>query len=244
MHQHTDPTPGQPDKHPLVIPLAIGAVGQAGQPLVLRMADETSAQAEAATLQGHWGEATRLLVIDQETCRFVFEGLPAQSPPPALSVLRHFSAPVRLELGRPASELVHLLATDSDPVARWDAGQGLLRRALLGRAGGRIYAGLEEELIAALNSILADPQLSEASRSVLMALPRLAELEEEMAKPDPPALFAAHLALQRRFGEALAAPLQQALRTMRAPVDPSLAGGGWGSQAHGHGVALARGRRR
>ena len=210
--QHTDPTSGQPVKHPLVIPLAIGAVDQAGQPLVLRMAHETSAQADVATLRGHWGASTRLLVIDQETCQFVFEGLPAQSSPPALSLLRNFSAPVRLEIDRPARELVHLLATDSDPVARWDSGQELLRRSLLGRASGRIHTELEEELITAFQSILVDPQLSEASRSVLVTLPRLAELEAEMAEPDPPALFAALLALQRRFGEALVTPLHQALK--------------------------------
>jgi aminopeptidase N len=49
------------------------------------------------------------------------------------------------------------------------------------------------------------------SRAALLALPGLAELEEAMAEPDPPALFASLLALQRRFGESLAEPLHQAL---------------------------------
>jgi aminopeptidase N len=52
-------------------------------------------------------------------------------------VLRGFSAPVRLELERPLPELLHLLACDSDPFARWDAGQSLLRQAVLERAAGR-----------------------------------------------------------------------------------------------------------
>jgi aminopeptidase N len=121
-------------------------------------------------------------------------------------LLRRFSAPVRVELGRPASELVHLLSTDSDPFARWDAGQMLLRRA-----AGRADQGLEEELVTAFERILVDPSLSEASRSVLLALPGMAELEDGTPEPDPPALFAALRALEKSFGAALAEPLQAAL---------------------------------
>ncbi len=165
----------------------------------------------APLLSRLWGAGTRLLLIDREEQVFRFEGLPPQSPPPALSLLRHFSAPVRVELGRPCSELVHLLAADSDPFARWEAGQLLLRRAVLRRAAGRPDEGLEEELIDAFERILADPSLSEASRSVLLALPGLAELEDAASEPDPPALFAALQTLRQRFGQALAEPLQRAL---------------------------------
>ena len=106
---------------------------------------------------------------------------------------------------------MHLFATDSDAFARWDAGQQLLRGAALARAGGQADDGLEEELIDAFRRILADPSLAESSRAALLALPGLPELEEAMVEPDPPALFSALLALRRRFGEALAAPLDQAL---------------------------------
>jgi aminopeptidase N len=211
-HQHTPATPGQPHKEPLVIPLAIGLLDRAGEPLLPRLEGEDPVAAAAATLEpNRWGRATRLLVLEEGQNRVVLEGLPPQAHPPALSLLRHFSAPVRLEIGRPIGELVHLFATDSDAFARWDAGQQLLRGAALARAGGQADHALEEELIDAFRRILADPSLSEASRAALLALPGLAELEEAMAEPDPPALFAALLALQRRFGEALAEPLHQAL---------------------------------
>ena len=91
----------------------------------------------------------------------------------------------------------------------------LLRQAVLARAAGSADGLLEEELIDAFGRILADPSLSEASRSVLLALPGLPELEDAAvavgAEPDPPALFAALLALQQRFGAALAVPLSAAL---------------------------------
>jgi aminopeptidase N len=208
VQQHTPATPGQSDKQPLVIPLALGLLGQGGESLPVRLEGEPAPALLA-------GDGTRLLVIDQpqQTLRLV--GLPQQHHPPALSLLRHFSAPVILEMGRPTAELVHLLAADSDPFARWDAGQVLLRQAVLARAAGRADGLLEEELIDAFGRILADPSLSEASRSVLLALPGLPELEDAAvavgAEPDPPALFGALLTLQQRFGAALAVPLAAAL---------------------------------
>ncbi len=240
IRQHTPPTPGQSDKQPVVIPLALGLVGQGGKPLALRLDHEVAAaEGEGQNNESHrrrphlpplpreWGEATRLLVIDQREQELRFVGLPRQAHPPALSLLRHFSAPVKLEIGRPASELVHLLACDSDPVARWDAGQTLLRQLVLAHAGataGQPAAGvaevgadparsesLEDELIDAFGRILADPSLSQASRALLLALPGLAELEEASPEPDPPVLFAALEAMRQRFGKALAKPLQQAL---------------------------------
>ncbi len=213
LRQHTPPTPGQPDKQPLVIPLALGAIGQDGQAITLRLQGESAAAAQAEQLPADsWGQGTRLLILDQAEQHLRFVGLPARSQPPALSLLRGFSAPVRLEIGRPPAELVHLLRWDSDPFARWDAAQVLLSQAVLARAAGAPGHQLEEELIDAYAAILSDPSLSQASRGLLMELPGLAELEEASAgPPDPPALHAARLALVRRLGEALAAPLDAAL---------------------------------
>jgi len=133
IRQHTPATPGQNDKQPLVIPLALGLVGQAGEPLPLRLADASAGQHHLPLLPAAWGAGTRLLVLERAEHHLRFEGLPPHPHPPALSLLRHFSAPVKLEMGRPTSELVHLFACDSDPFARWDAGQILLRKAVLAR---------------------------------------------------------------------------------------------------------------
>ena len=214
IRQHTPPTPGQTDKQPLVIPLALGLVGQAGTPLAVRLAGEAARGEGEEALGG-----TRLLVIDQPQQQVRMIGLPRQHHPPALSLLRHFSAPVKLEIGRPTAELVHLLASDSDAFARWDAGQSLLRRALLARGFGEPDGLLEEQLAQAFARILADPSLAEASRAALLALPGLAELEDAALAaghaPDPPALFAAQQELRRHFGESLALPLAEALHRCR-----------------------------
>ncbi len=226
IRQHTPPTPGQGEKQPLVIPLALGLLGQAGEPLAVQL------EGEPGPAMDH-PSGTRLLVIDQPEQHLRLVGLPRQHHPPALSLLRQFSAPVKLELGRPTAELVHLLAADPDPFARWDAGQELWRQALLARtttahaaghpsalsAEGGAAGPLEAALIDAVGRILVDPSLSDASRSALLGLPGLAELEDAAVaaglEPDPPALFASQQQLQCRFGEALAEPLAQALERCR-----------------------------
>ena len=208
IQQHTPATPSQPHKQPLVIPLAMGLVGQGGEALPLHAA-------QARQLPPQWGHHSQLVVIDQAETELRFTGLPQQHHPPALSLLRQFSAPVKLELGRPVAELVHLLAHDSDPVARWDAGQLLLRRGILARSQGEPDQQLEEELADAFARILADPSLSQASRAMLLSLPGQAELEDAASNgdlsPDPPALFAAAQALRRHLGEVLEEPLLQLL---------------------------------
>ncbi|MCT0248780.1 aminopeptidase N [Synechococcus sp. CS-205] len=213
--QHTPATPGQSSKPPLVIPLALGAVDQAGEPLLLRYPGEASATAEAACLDHAWGPLTRLLVIDQAEQTVVFEGFEPHSHPPALSLLRRFSAPVQLEFKRPVTELLHLLSSDGEPLARWDAGQELLRQVLLHRAGGDPDEALEDGLVAAFGRILLEGTLSDGNRCALLSMPGLAELEAATDQPDPPALFAAIRDLQARFGDKLAAPLANCLERCR-----------------------------
>jgi aminopeptidase N len=219
VRQSTPATPGQPHKDPLVIPLAMGLVSQGGDPLPLRLAGEGEAEAAAAVLAPSWGQGSRLLVMDQPEQSFHFVGLEPHSHPPALSLLRGFSAPVKLELERSGSELLHLLACDSDPFARWDAGQTLLRQAVLERAAGQPNDELEEGLVAAFERILLEVGLCDANRSALLALPGLPELEDAALAlsglADPPALFQALLDLQARFGRELEQPLHQNLHRCR-----------------------------
>ncbi|MCP9801830.1 aminopeptidase N [Synechococcus sp. RedBA-s] len=215
IRQHTPPTPGQTEKLPLVIPLALGAVDQAGEPLLLQRSGETTASAEAASLGHAWGPLTRLLVINQAEQTVVFEGFEPHSHPPALSLLRRFSAPVQLEFQRPITELLHLLSSDGEPLARWDAGQELLRQVLLQRAAGGPDEALEDGLVAAFERILVEGTLSDGNRCALLSMPGLAELEAASEQPDPPALYGAIRTLQTRFGQALAVPLADCLERCR-----------------------------
>ena len=109
------------------IPLSVGLLDGAGRDLPLRLSGEVKATG-----------TTR--VLDVRTARevFVFEDVPEK---PVASLLRGFSAPVKLEAPRSDDELTFLMAHDSDPFARWEAGQQLAARLILelveARAAGK-----------------------------------------------------------------------------------------------------------
>ncbi len=116
--QHTPPTPGQPRKEPFQIPVAVGLLGPDGNDILLVLEGED--EQAAAT--------TRVLNLVDGAQQFRFVHVPARPVP---SLLRGFSAPVRLEFPYADSELAFLAAHDSDPVNRWDAAQRIFVQAIL-----------------------------------------------------------------------------------------------------------------
>jgi aminopeptidase N len=116
LSQHTDPTPGQPEKLPFHIPFAVGLVGPDGKDLPLRLEGE----AEAAG-------ATRVLDLVAPSQTFTFVDVPA---PPVPSLAREYSAPVRVDHDYGDADLALLAAHDSDPVNRWDAAQRTFTQAI------------------------------------------------------------------------------------------------------------------
>src|SRR5437764_5039176 len=114
--QRVPPTPDQPDKLPMPVPLAIGLLGPNGDELPTRLDGE-----------GETHSGTRVLLCERERQAFRFADVPAAPVP---SLLRNFSAPVKLA-GVPLDRLKFLAIHDTDPVARWDAGQQAAIRVLL-----------------------------------------------------------------------------------------------------------------
>ena len=115
------PTPGQPDKAPLHIPLAVGLVGTDGRDIPLKL------EGEAAPVG-----TTRVLDLREARQPFRFTDIP-ECPVPSL--LRGFSAPVTVQFDYSADELAFLAAHDSDAVNRWDAAQKSFVNAILAVAG-------------------------------------------------------------------------------------------------------------
>ena len=198
--QSLAPTPGQPDKETLHIPLALGLLSPAGDDLPLRLAGEEAA-APAPT--------TRVLEVTESRQSFTFTGVTA---PPTPSLLRGFSAPVRLTGDRDSAELAFLMAHDSDPVARWDAGQALALQVLTDKAQGRPTA--EAALIDAIGATLADQRLDPALRARAIALPSMVEIGDALAVYDVPAVFHARRDLAQAIGAALWALLLDIYHTM------------------------------
>jgi len=210
------PTPGQPVKEPLVIPLALGLVGADGRDLPLTLADG--------------GPVERgVLVLTRPAETFVFADVAAR---PVASLNRAFSAPIKLTANLTPDDLRFLAAHDGDPFNRWQAlqtlGSTLLTdnvKALRAGAATRTDAGL----IAAFGAILADPALEPAFVAQALTVPSEADIARELGRDvDPDAIFAARAALRAAIGDALAPALRGVYRRLSesGPYSPDAASAG------------------
>ncbi len=190
--QNLPPTAGQPDKQPLHIPFAVGLLDRAGRDLPLRLAEEAMA-----------GPTTRVLDVRDAHKVFVFEDVPEA---PVASLLRGFSAPVKLTAPRSDDELSFLMAHDSDPFARWEAGQQLAAKLILGmveeyRAGKPMV--VPEGFVSAVRRTLDDQRLDRALIADAATLPNIAYLGELMGEIDIDGLWAAREHLKKTLAKRL-----------------------------------------
>ncbi|RYF65309.1 MAG: DUF3458 domain-containing protein, partial [Comamonadaceae bacterium] len=147
-------TPGQPEKLPFVIPIALGLVSADGQELTSGM---------------------HVLTSDSETLTF-----PGYAAEPVPSLLRGFSAPVVLDYGYTDAQLLTLLAHDTDPFNRWEAAQrlGVGRALAFIRDGGAVQ--LDEPYVEAMRSVLRHPQLDAAFKELVLTLPAETFIAEQL----------------------------------------------------------------
>ncbi len=173
--QQTAPTPGQPDKVPLPIPLAFGLLDEDGG--VLR--------------------DTEVVVLDDATKTIKVEGLDRR---PVLSALRGFSAPVRLDAkpDRP-SDTYLLMAADPDLFNRWEAGQGLAQALILARATGTPDEVGEARFAEALGRALDDQSAEPAFKALMLSLPSESDLAMHLVPANPAAIRNAREQLRTRL---------------------------------------------
>jgi aminopeptidase N len=180
-------------KGPLLIPFAIGLIGEDGNDMPLRLEGEASASPHT----------TRVLEFTEKEQSFTFVDV-AEKPLPSL--LRNFSAPVVVEYDYTADELAFLLAHDSDPFNRWEAGQRLATRELLTlaehAATGKALE-LDDTVVAAFGRVLNDETLSPAFRELALMLPSEAYLAEQMDESNPAAVHSARQFVRKRLASAL-----------------------------------------
>ncbi|MEK6389687.1 MAG: aminopeptidase N [Paraburkholderia tropica] len=179
---------------PLLIPFAIGLIGPDGQDLPLRLDGEAAA-----------GATTRVLELAETEATYTFVDVPAAPLP---SLLRNFSAPVIVEYDYAADELAFLLAHDSDPFNRWEAGQRLATRELLTlatRASQGQPLEVSQALVEAFRRVLTDASLSPSFRELALMLPSETYLAEQMAESDPAAVHAARQFVRKQLANALKA---------------------------------------
>ncbi len=174
-------TAGQDQKLPFHIPVAVGLIDAQGKEIALKLDGE----------QGKHPVNSAVLELTETRQSFRFVELASEPVP---SLLRNFSAPVILDYDYSDEQLAHLLAHDTDPFCRWEAGQRLAMRRLLNLVSA-VQSGsvleLDSLFINALRKTLMDTQLDPAFRELVMTLPSEVMLAEAMTIADPQSIHTA-----------------------------------------------------
>jgi aminopeptidase N len=157
--------------------------------MLLQFADDPAAYGHEA-----------LLVLGKSESSWTFVDVPSEPVP---SLLRGFSAPVALDDGLGDTALLTLLAHDTDPFNRWEAGQRLSLRRLLAAVQSGAPPLLDEPYLQALRSVLRDPALDPAFKSMALALPAEAYIAEQLEAVDPQRIHAVREAMVDQLAEHL-----------------------------------------
>ncbi len=154
--QKVDPTPGQTDKVPLVMPIKFGLVGPNGSPM---------------TWSGVSGGDVRndMIVLDGPSVELTFTGV-ANRPVPSL--FRAFSAPVKITSNATQSDRLFLARHDSDPFNRWQALQDVALALLVNAVKGHDWAEADARALGkALEDTLTSETLDDAFKALTLSLP-------------------------------------------------------------------------
>ncbi|OBY89523.1 aminopeptidase N [Pseudomonas sp. AU11447] len=185
-------TPGQSEKLPFVIPVQMGLIDKLGNALSLRLKGEEHAHG-----------SDRVLQVTEAEQSFTFVGL-AEKPLPSL--LRGFSAPVKLSFPYDRDQLMFLMQFDEDGFNRWEAGQQLsvqVLQELIGQHQRGEKLVLDQRLIAAFRTLLLDTGLDQAMVAEMLSLPSEAYLTEISEVADVEAIHAAREFARQQIGAAL-----------------------------------------
>jgi aminopeptidase N len=185
LSQMIPPTPGQPDKRPMPIPLRTALIGEESGGEIAK---------------------ERLILLDHASDSVLFEGV---DEPPLLSINRHFSAPVIIDAVRRPGELERLAECDPEPFARYEAIQELMLKALTASARGQ--AADAAPVIAAIGNSLRSGALDPAFKGEAILLPSESVIGDRMDSVDPDAIHVAREQMRAAIGSALSGELSIAI---------------------------------
>ncbi|QJD58605.1 aminopeptidase N [Pseudomonas sp. gcc21] len=212
--QSCPPTPGQPDKAPFVIPVRMALLDAQGKELNLKLVDEQQPR----------GTETVLSVTEPEQT-FVFEGLTGEPLP---SLLRNFSAPVKMHYPYSRDDRVFLAKHDPDGFNRWEAAQSLAVDVLQGlveihQAGRPLL--LDQRLLEVYRSVLTNEALDPAMVAEIIRLPTESYLVELAEVADIDAIHHVREWVRFELADALNAEMWTVFKRLddRAPYSPDAA---------------------
>lgn len=204
--QSAPTTPGQPgeEKKPFVIPVSLGLLDEQGKEIPLRLQGESVASG-----------TSRVISVTEAEHSFTFVDV-AEQPLPSL--LRGFSAPVKLSFPYNRDQLMFLMQHDTDGFNRWDAGQQLsvqvLQELIAQHQKGEKLV-MDQRLITALGTVLADESLDQAMVAEMLSLPGEAYLTEISEVADVDAIHAAREFARQQLANSLSDALWKRYQTNR-----------------------------
>ncbi|MDO6745875.1 aminopeptidase N [Gilvimarinus sp. 1_MG-2023] len=208
--QYTPPTPELTEKKPFHIPLRVGLIGDAGE-LALTLADETLEDLPS-------DNTDRVLEITETTQSFVFNNVPEKPVP---SLLRDFSAPVKIKYNYSRDDLCALAIRDSNGFNRYEAVQNLamavIDDALNANASGASFT-LDSRLTDIYRQLLAQPDLDQAMLAYMLSLPAEGYIAEQQTLIDPLAIHRARLQVKSALAQALHAEFKAVFENLKAIV--------------------------
>jgi aminopeptidase N len=185
-------TPEQAEKLPFVIPVELALLNAQGVELPLQLVGEDAAVG-----------GSRVLQVTEAEQAFTFVNLPEQPLP---SLLRGFSAPIKLSFPYSRDQLMFLMQHDSDGFNRWEAGQQLsvqVLQELIGQHQRGEPLVLDQRLVEACRTLLADESLDQAMVAEMLSLPGEAYLTEISAVADVEAIHSAREFTRKQLSDAL-----------------------------------------
>ncbi|RDV02120.1 aminopeptidase N [Undibacter mobilis] len=216
LKQTLAPTPGQPDKEAMLIPLRMGLLDKNGKDLPIINAQDGSIVRD-------------VLILDKPELTVAFDGMAER---PVLSINRGFSAPIKLVTDLTGADFALLARHDSDPFNRWQALQTTALRLLIDNVSRLRVGGVpraDDHLIAALAAILDDAGLEPAFIALCLMPPGEGDIAREIGRDiDPDKIQRARQALREDIGIRLGAELSHAYErlTSSEPYSPDAASAG------------------
>lgn len=162
--QHIPDTPGQTNKKPMHIPVEVGLLGADGNELLQ--------------------DGTRLLDLKKEEQSFIFENI---SEKPVPSILRGFSAPIKLKTNLSRDDLIFLIGHDTDSFNRWEAAQEIstdIILSLIQSLKQEKDLELDPDYIEAMRLVLNDENIDKAFKGEMLSLPSEGLLGQQQSPID------------------------------------------------------------
>jgi len=199
LKQHCPATPGQEAKLPFHIPVEVALLDANGSPVITQLVGTGTGSA-----------SHHMLELREPTQNFTFESLPQK---PRASLLRGFSAPVKVDIERSNEELAFLFASDPDAFNRWDAGQTLslnILLALIDDIQQGLPLQLDDAFINAFRTTLNQEDLDPALISQALTLPSESYIADQCKTVDVEAIHQAREFVRQQLATRLQAEFSTA----------------------------------